>query len=90
MSMRAKCPVCGKELCIHINNVKNYAFSLRNTKGKIVSMCCWSCYKKYKVDMILKKDIISEEEANWLKYVRVPIPEHIKVKPPWFMRYKYY
>ena len=39
------CPVCGKELGIHIHNVKNYAFSLRNTKGKIVSMCCWSCYK---------------------------------------------
>ena len=63
---------------------------LRGKNGKLVGLCSWSCYKKYKADIILTKDIITEEEANWLKYARVPIPDSIQVKEAWFMHYKYY
>lgn len=90
MSRRAKCPLCGKELPESVVNLKNYVYRLRGKNGKLVGLCSWACYKKCKANMILKKDIITEEEANWLKYARVPIPDSIQVKEAWFMRYKYY
>lgn len=90
MNIGAKCPLCNKELPKNVANLKNYVYRLRDESGKIVGMCSWSCYKKYKASKILKKKIITEEEANWLKYARVPMPEGVQIKAPWFMRYKYY
>lgn len=73
-----KCAQCGKDMIITHAMANNGVYVYK--KGCKKNYCCsWSCFRKYKYRMILKKPRLSADDVAWCRYARFPVPEGKKI-----------